>query len=286
MKRSLATFLLATCAATALTGADAALAWGPTGHRATAKIAEDNVSGSTRAHIRQILGNESLDEGSTWPDEQRSNPAPFWQQTAGPFHYVTLRAGQSIEQLQHPAEGDAATALERFSAVLRDPAASREDKALALRFIVHIVSDLHNPLHVGNGTDRGGNDFVVKWFDQVQPTNLHWVWDEGMILRQQLSFTEYAERLERRTTPERVIAWWDARPATWMAESAALRDRIYPATSREAGMGTAARPALLSWNYNYSWNGVVEQRLQQAGIRVAAYLDAVFAATPPLAAAP
>lgn len=252
-----------------------AQAWGPTGHRVTSEIAEANISGRTRAEIRRILGHESLAEGSTWPDEQRSNPLAFWQEEAGPYHYVTLPDGRTIDQLEHPPEGDAATALERFTATLRDPNASQEEKALALRFIVHIVSDLHMPLHVGNGTDRGGNDFVVNWFDEI--TNLHWVWDEGMLLRQQLSYSEYTARLQTRIGPEETLLWWDANPDTWMAESAALRDRIYPDLGEEFGFGTAESPRVLRFRYQWEWIGTAEERLAQSGIRLAAYLDHVFA---------
>ena len=270
------TLLALSCTAAALAALPApASAWGPIGHRISGELAERNVSGRTRAAIEDILGDETLAEASTWPDEERSNPAPFWQETASPWHYVTLPDGRTIDMLEHPAEGDAATALEQFSATLRDPAAAREDKQLALRFVVHLVADLHMPLHVGNGTDRGGNDVKVLWFDQ--PNNLHWVWDEGLVVRQQLSFSEYADRLDRHTTPAEVLDWWDAMPSTWMAESAELRDRIYPATGPEQGMGTEEAPAILSWQYNYDWTPVMEQRLQQSGIRLAAYLDAVFA---------
>ncbi len=257
-----------------------AAAWGPTGHRVIASIAQQQVSGHTAARIEQILGHEGLPEAATWPDEQRSNPAPFWQESANPWHYVTLPPGTPAAALEHPAEGDAATALERFAATLRDPAADAADKALALRFITHIVADLHMPLHVGRPGDRGGNDVRVTWFDE--PQTLHWVWDEGIVLRQQLSFSEYAARLADRTTPAEVIAWWDPRPVTWTDESAALRDRIYPATGPEAGpeagLGTLESPVVLSWQYNYDWTPAMELRLQQAAIRLAAYLDRVFAA--------
>ncbi|RPF71948.1 S1/P1 nuclease [Aurantiacibacter spongiae] len=254
-----------------------ALAWGPIGHRVTATIAQDNINGNTRAQIAMILGEEGLAEASTWPDEERSNPDPFWQETASPYHYVTLPEGRTVDMLEHPPEGDAVTALERFTATLRDPEASKQDKARALRFVVHIVSDLHMPLHAGNGTDRGGNDFIVSWFDE--PTNLHWVWDEGMLRRQQLSFSEYADRLERHISPEQAVAWWDYDPADWIAESVALRDRIYPMTGTEedVGMGTQESPAILSYHYQWEWVGTAEQRLAQSGIRLAAYLDHVFA---------
>ena len=266
---------LLTGAAASLALAAPAAAWGPTGHRISAEIAESNVSGKTRAEITQILGSERLSEGSTWPDEQRSNPAPFWQDEAGPWHYVTLPDGTPAEALAHPPEGDAATALERFTAVLRDDDASREDKALALRFIVHIVSDLHMPLHVGNGTDRGGNDVVVEWFDER--TNLHWVWDEGMIVRQQLSYSEYTARLTLRMTPQDTLGWWSADPEVWMAESAELRDTIYPEYGPQVGFGTRDIPAMLGYDYHWRWMPVAERRLSQSGIRLAAYLDWVFA---------
>ncbi len=250
-------------------------AWGPIGHRVSARIAEDNVSGRTRAEIAAILGHENLPEASTRPDEERSNPALFWQETASPFHYVTLPPGTAVEHMAHPLEGDALTALDGFVATLRDDTASQADKALALRFVVHIVADLHQPLHAGNGSDRGGNDFITDWFDNV--TNLHWVWDEGMILRQQLPASEYTARLERRIGPQQVIAWWQADPAIWVGESAALRDRVYPETEGEVGEGTQVSPAMIGYRYHWTWMPVVEERLAQSGIRLAAYLDWVFA---------
>lgn len=262
-------------ATTAICLATPSYAWGPIGHRVTAEIAENNINGRTRAEIAEILGNEGLPEASTWPDEERSNPDPFWQETASRYHYVTLSNGMSYEDMVHPPEGDAATALEQFTATLRDDNASREEKALALRFIVHLVGDLHQPLHAGNGTDRGGNDVIVDWFDTQ--TNLHWVWDEGMILRQQLSYSEYAARIEPRIASEEMIAWWDADPATWIAESVELRDRIYPATGEEAGLGTFDSPVFLRYRYSWDWTPVVEHRLAQSGVRIAAYLDWVFA---------
>ena len=268
--------LAALLAMSALAAAPAA-AWGPVGHRITAQIAQDNVSGQTRARIAQILGHEELPEAATWPDEQRSNPDAFWQTTSYPWHFVTIPVGQAAEHLEHPSEGDAETALESFTAVLRDPAASPEDKARALRFVVHIVGDLHQPLHVGKPGDRGGNDVKVKWFDDPVVQNLHWVWDEGMIRRQELSFSEYAARLEARMTAEQVVAWWNVEPDTWMAESAALRDRIYPAPSERDGAGTPEAPFVMRYWYPYEWTPEMELRLQQSGIRIAAYLDWVFA---------
>lgn len=246
-------------------------AWGALGHRVSAELAARNISGHTRAHIELILDGETLAQASTWPDEQRGNPDPFWQEIAGAFHYVTLPEGRSIEQLEHPPEGDAATALEDFAATLRDPDAAPEDKALALRFIIHIVQDLHMPLHVGNGTDKGGNDFAVRWFGDTR--NLHWVWDTGLVERQGLEASAYAALLASRAEPARIIAWWDPNPATWMQESADLRDRIYP---QAGGREAEGSPPALEQDYAERWTPAMEARLEQAGYRLAAYLEWVF----------
>src|SRR5881398_1710612 len=144
------------------------LAWGKTGHRVVAAIADTQLSGLARAQVEQILGpGESLDEAANWPDEMRAAPGEFWQKTATPWHYVTLNG---IIYDHAPAEGDALVALGRFSKVLQDPNASRADKQMALRFIIHLVGDLHQPLHVGKCCDKGGNDVKVTFFGK--PTNL------------------------------------------------------------------------------------------------------------------
>ncbi len=237
-----------------------ALAWGKTGHRTAALVADRHLSGIARAHVREILGAETLDEAGTWADEMRSDPSPFWQKTASPWHYVTL-GGFAYDKA--PPEGDALSALTRFSATLRNPASSREERQLALRFIVHLVADLHQPLHAGRPGDRGGNDVKVKWFGR--DTNLHAVWDSALVDEEQLSFTEWAERLNRHTSNAQIIADWVDNPVVWIAESAKIRDSIYPD-------GTD-----LSYAYVYRHTPVVKQRLRQAGIRLAAYLNHLFA---------
>ncbi len=241
-----------------------ALAWGKLGHRVTGQIAEAHIGKGTKAAIVSILGAEDLAEASTWPDDMRSSPEPFWQKTASPWHYVTVPAGKHYHEVGAPPEGDAFTALGRFARTLRDPKASRDEKALALRFVVHIVGDLHQPLHAGNGLDRGGNDVKVQWFGRA--TNLHAVWDSDIIEGEQLSFTEMTAWELRRTTPAERAAWATPDPHVWIAESAALRDRVYP-----------FNPSL-SYKYGFDFLPTARQRLVQAGVRIAAYLDWVFAA--------
>lgn len=242
-----------------------ALAWGQTGHRVIGEIAQHRVSGRTAAEVALLLGPEGLAEASTFADEQRSNPAVFWQTEAGPYHFVTVPAGKSYAEVEAPPEGDAITALKRFSATVRDPNASKEDRATALRFIIHIVGDLHQPLHAGNGTDKGGNDVSVRWFGAA--TNLHSVWDTELIESRNLSYTEYAARLETRITPQETIDWWTADSLVWIGESTRLRDTVYPEGDNPA----------LSYRYVFDHIDEAELRLEQGGVRLAAYLDALFA---------
>jgi hypothetical protein len=257
-----------------------ALAWGKTGHRVVAAIADTQLSGLARAHVREILGQgESLDEAANWPDEMRSDPAQFWQKTSTPWHYVTV---DGITYDHAPAEGDALEALNHFKRVLQDPTADLADKQLALRFVIHIVGDLHQPLHVGKCCDRGGNDVKVTWFGK--PTNLHAVWDSALVDDEQLSFSEHAAKLERHISDKQLIAWWDINPRDWISESAEYRDSLYPTAAdmpkpKKGEKLKKGQPVLpdLSYSYVYRFTPLMEQRLSQAGVRLAAYLNWVFA---------
>lgn len=255
-----------------------ALAWGKTGHRVVAAIADTQLSGLAHARIRQILGEgESLDEAANWPDEMRADPSSFWQKTASPWHYVTFN-GTSYDHA--PPEGDALEALARFSRTLRDRNSGLADKQLALRFIVHLVGDLHQPLHTGKCCDRGGNDVKVTWFGK--PTNLHAVWDAQIVDDEQLSFTELAAKLERHISDGDLIAWWDTNPREWIGESAAIRDTLYPLASPRVSAGKTEAVPELSHAYVHKFTPVMERRLAQAGVRLAAYLNAIFDERQPL----
>ncbi|WP_194744979.1 S1/P1 nuclease [Thermaurantiacus tibetensis] len=250
--------------ALAILGASAvpAAAWGPTGHRITGALAEHYLSPRARAGVMEILGTESLEEASTWPDHMRSAPGLFWRVTASPWHYVTVPDGRRWRDQPAPAEGDAVTALDRFARTIRDPAASPSDKALALRFAIHIVGDLAQPLHVGRPGDRGGNDVKVRFFGRE--TNLHAVWDSDLIDHERLSFSEWAARLHRRLTPEQLRAWSSPDPEQWVDDAVAIRAGLYP-----------DRPDL-AWDYVFAQRETLDAQLAKGGLRLAAWLNRLF----------
>jgi hypothetical protein len=254
--------LLIASALLAVSSMQQAHAWGQTGHRVTGAIAEQYLTDEAKAAIKQLLPNESLAEASTYADEMRSNPGEFWQKEARPYHYVTVPKGKHYHDVGAPEEGDAFTALQKFSKIVKDETAPLEERQRALRFIVHIIGDLHQPLHAGNGTDKGGNDVKLEFF--WDDSNLHRVWDSGLIDRRQLSFTEWTQWLSEKITPEQAAAWSTIDPLVYIAESAAIRDTIYPETER------------LSWDYLYQHLPTATVRLQEGGVRIAAHLNDLF----------
>ena len=257
--------LVFSCAAL-LAGAPAQ-AWGPLGHRVSAAIAERNIDGKTRAHVVSILGTTGLAEVSTVPDEQRNNPDPFWQGAAG-WHRTQVPRGADIANAVSRAEGDSLVALDWAVATLRDPVSGEINRRRALAFVVHLVADTHLPVHF-NAEHWGGGDFPVNWFGRE--TTMHWAFEEGLPLQKQLSASEYADQLSRNTTSVETIDWWTADPQVWMRESLAMRERLY------AEVEASEQPMQLGYQFVYDWTPDMELRLRQSGIRLAAYLDWIFA---------
>lgn len=238
---------------------DSSIAFGQTGHRITGAIAEIHLSEHSKRILKRFIGNKTLAEVSYYADEMRSNPSDFWQNTAGPYHYVTVPKGKTYKEVGAPKQGDAFYALEKFSSMVRNTEVDIEQRKMALKFIVHIIGDLHQPLHAGNGEDRGGNQFEVKFFGR--DTNLHTVWDNDLIKGQNLSYSEWSNWLNAEITKDDIDRWNDTNPLKWIEESVAIRDTIYPKSKS------------IRYTYVYENRPIVAKRLKQAGIRMALYLD-------------
>jgi hypothetical protein len=245
-----------------LLSSNSAFAWGPQGHRISAHLAEPYLSESAKAGIYGILGDEDLGRASTWADIMRSHPSMFWQERAGAYHYVTVPPGHLYSSADAPAKGDAVIALAAYRRVLLDPDSPRREKQLALRFSIHIIQDLHQPMHVGNGKDRGGNQVKLRF--QGKSTNLHQLWDSRLLKSADRPEAAWVRYLGRQMQESQVKAWSQPEPAIWIEESATLRDTIYPTG------------AVIGQPYADKHMPTLELRLRQAAIRTAAYLNALF----------
>jgi len=247
----------------------AAQAWGPTGHRAVGHIAERHLSPPARAALEALMGPESLARASTWPDEIRSDPAwrarepDGWRQ-----HFINAPRDQPLplDSGDPEAPTDIHRAIQRYEAVLADRSAPADDRRVALRWLVHLAGDAHQPLHTGTGEDRGANRVTVAWFDEK--TNLHTVWDERLIQHTELSYTELADFIDH-PTAEQITTWQAAPVSEWLTESRALLPACY-----EIGDGW------LSYDYAFAHSPTVERRLLQAGVRLAGQLDRLLVEPP------
>lgn len=241
-------------------------AWGATGHRIVAQIATRHISEKTARALKQLLGWESLPQTSTWPDEVRSDPK--WDH-AVPWHYISIDVGEDFKTMPRNPDGDIVESLRRLERVLRDPKASREDKVVALRFYVHLVGDIHQPLHVGRRNDRGGSDIKVKWFSEE--SNLHRVWDSGMIDKQRLSFSEFASFIDHPTLPQ-IRRWQAAEYEDWVEEMRNMREAIYTASNDFK----TEQDRDLGYRYSYRHLPTVKEQMVKAGVRLAGMLNRVF----------
>lgn len=235
-----------------------AKAWDKTGHRVVARIAETHMSEAAKVALVEIMGTESLVEASTWPDWVRSD---FKWRHASVWHYVNVPDGMRYPETEKNEAGDAYTALTRYLELLKKGEAEIEDKRVAIRWIAHLVGDLHQPLHVGRSEDRGGNAIKSVWFGE--DTNLHHIWDKSLIDSTDYSFSEYAELIDRRVVVE--IELGEVPDILrWINESQDLRDRAY-ATPKQNKYG--------AYDYIYQNLWVVEYQLKAAGLRLAKALE-------------
>lgn len=237
-----------------------AFSWGKNGHRIVGEIAQRNLSKEAQKGVKEILGDEDLSRVATWSDEIRSNKK--YDYTA-PWHYVSIPNGKTYFDQKRNKDGDLIEALFRFEETLRDPKATKEDKTMAIKFMVHDMGDLHQPLHVGIAEDRGGNTVRLKWFKNEM--NLHSIWDEAIIDFEQLSYTEYSTYLNH-FSKEQKIDYSKGTIIDWAKESQDLRSVVYDTGGSESA----------GYEYHHKVKPFMEERLRKAGLRLANLLNSIF----------
>jgi hypothetical protein len=234
-------------------------AWGPTGHRATGHVANKYLSKNAHKAIERILKGQSLAIASTWMDEVRSDSTYDYMTD---WHWVTIPEGQTYDQTTKNPKGDIIQTLERIIAELRSKKLNEEEQAQRIRILIHLVGDIHQPLHVGAKNDKGGTDVKVMWFRA--DSNLHRVWDSDIIDDTKLSYTELGESLDKPTEAE-LKAWQQASVREWATESQSYHKQVY-----DYGNGK------LGYRYAYLYYPTVKKRLLQAGIRLAGILNQIY----------
>ncbi len=235
--------------------------WGRNGHRATGQIAEKYLSKKAKKHIDEILNGESLAFVSTWGDEIKSDPS-YRKYSA--WHYVNFPFGGSYATSEKSNKGDLIVGINTCIAELKNKNTNAEDKAFYLKFLVHLMGDLHQPLHIGIAEDKGGNDFQVQWFGDG--TNLHSVWDTKIIEDYEMSYRELAYNTKK-LSKQQIEAIKSGDLIDWVNESRTLCEDVYENT--EVGQK-------LGYEYMYKYIDVLRFQLQKGGIRLASVLNEIF----------
>ena len=246
-----------------------AWAFGPSGHRVAGHIAERHLCAETRERLKPLLNGLTLAEAGLWPDRIRDQPE--WRHTK-PWHFINVGTGESVARAAQRDADNVLAALARFERELRDARLPIRERGLALRFVVHFVVDIHQPLHVGLREDRGGNTIDVRL--GRRSSNLHAVWDAEVLRRPDDPPPVDRARQLKDPPPQVLSRWQRATPLDWARESQALRGQVYDFPRPEQG------PVLLDAAYLDRARRLVDQRLLQAGIRLARHLDEALGGCP------
>ena len=282
--------VLISCCLLALVATDTSLfAWGGQGHRLVALLAANHLTAVAKQNVTWLLAPETLGDIASWADDYRNSVT----QTA-PWHYVNPpptatsydrdrdcpRQPGVAAGSRNDAWRDCIVDRIRYNEErLADPKLDRADRAIALKFVVHLVGDIHQPLHA-SGVEQGGNGIRVRQFgsetcgsDPARPVpcNLHGAWDDGLIAHRNLDDRAFLKLLESRLTNDRLLNQPVGTPADWAMESLTLSNAIM--LPQQGNVDEAY----------YTKNIVIiEQRLALAGARLAQLLNRALTVRPPV----
>lgn len=237
-------------------------AWGVTGHRVIAEIAQRHLDSKARKALKELIGNQSLAYWANWADFVKSDSTYRY---AGRWHYVDLPPHMEkdtfVSALRALPGKNLFSQIPVLEEMVKDKALPSDQRLFALKYLIHLLGDLHQPLHVGRDEDQGGNKIKLTWFGK--PTNLHIVWDELLVDFQQWSYTEYSTVLD--TVDKTTVAQLQSgNLEDWFYESHVLSDKIYDNTKPDSQ---------LSYRYNYLFVQDLNDQLLKGGLRLARILN-------------
>lgn len=256
-------------AITAITVALTSFGWGQKGHDVTGAIAQAHLTAKADSMVRDLLDGHSMIYYTNWLDNASYTPELRYTKT---WHYKNVNKGVRYEEMSPNTAGDAVTAIKSRVEILINPEASRQDKLLAMKILIHGVGDLHQPMHMGHATDLGGNRIKVKFFNR--DTKLHTVWDTDLVeAAHKWSYTEWREQLDI-LTPQQIdsVVYTSSVPSgyhprivdDWAKETVAIADTVYDAMPE----GTKLMYNEIAWSAP-----IIEQQLVRAGLRLAYLLN-------------
>lgn len=251
-----------------------AAAWGSLGHRVTGYVAEPLLTDAARQQVRALLGEESLAAAATYMDVHRTTLSERWP-ASDKWHYDN----QPIcAQLAYCSDGNCATRqIERFRKMLANKQVGKAERALALRLLVHMLGDIHQPLHMADNADRGGNNLYVRLHTGGQRYRLHEVMDTVLLKESmgQQHARGYADDLRRRHQAQ-LPAWQRGTLQEWTQQTHQLAVKnsygALPGFTCNAPLSTLT----LTDEYVQHAKQYLPEQLAKAGARIAAILNATL----------
>lgn len=236
--------------------------WGQKGHDVTCAIAEKHLTKKANKKISEILDGKSIVYWANWMDN--ASHTPEYKHTST-WHYKNIDADETFENAKINEKGDVIRAVEKQIEALKSGKLNKEEQALSLKFLVHLVGDMHCPMHMGHKSDLGGNRWQVQYFRKG--SNLHSVWDSGVIeSAHKWTYSEWVEQIDiNDKETNRKLA--EGTPQSWGKETYEVCKTIYDATP----VGSK-----LSYDYVSDWSETVENQLLRAGLRLASVLNDIF----------
>ena len=236
--------------------------WGQKGHDVTCAIAQKHLTKKARKQISEILDGKSIVYWANWMDNASHTPEYRYTST---WHYKNIDADETFENAELNERGDVIRAIEEQIAALKSGKLNKEEKALALKLLVHLTGDLHCPMHMGHRSDLGGNRWQIQYFGSGK--NLHSIWDSALIeSAHKWTYTEWVEQVDTYGKAENK-AIVEGSVSDWGRQTYEISKEIYD----ETPIGSK-----LSYDYVSRWTPTIEQQLLRGGLRLASILNDIF----------
>ena len=242
---------------------DFAYGWGDKGHRVVAILADTYLTEHTRQQVTKLLpAGTTLADAAVWPDKEGRRITDL-----DLLHHVSIpdHTNGYDQERDCKARNCMVEALKWFTSLVADSKAPINVRLIALRYVAHLVGDMHQPLHAGRREDRNGTDIIVNY--RAQTNSLHLFWDINIVEMEEGSAEQMANWLQAGTTMEERTKWQSGDPKTWTDESFRL-SRSYAYTLGES--------MELSDDYVATALTIVRRRLVQAGVRLGWLLNNTF----------
>ncbi len=237
-------------------------AWGAKGHDVVAYVAEQHLTKKAKKEITKILDGKSMVYYANWADNSRYTDEYAYTKT---WHYLNINDGESIDNFKRNPKGDVESAIRLLVAQLTADTLSPKKEADAIKLLVHFVGDIHCPMHLAKGTDRGGNTVAVKFFREK--SNLHRIWDSQLLeAAHKWSYTEWQKQIDI-LNPKQIKTIQLSKPIDWAEESYIIAKQVYVEIPEGSNV---------SYDEINKYAPTIENQLLKAGYRLAALLNEIY----------